>query len=321
MRLAVPAVFLLFPAGCLAVLFQFGRPDIDYWLQPLDVGPVASNFVYEDNAPYSDAVVTAWDLISEPKDAITGPWGNKTGLFVPEPYGNYGLGRSPVQPTTYVQIAGREVGMCLDVQASEIPDQTYNPNMKFYYKWNMDFYLGDGGEKTWLYPYHSASAHPNPQFRCTFEAAVKTSQGSGVRHANTAFQWLEEISGTHIFVQHYVYDSRDEIQAVSSGYDPKIGKLWIAQKLGDPDAYCLTLPGSAVFTNGVWSDYRMFGLDQPWSRFETMIDFLNARYGISMSKDRDRWRLVAASFNLEMQQGYEGCIAGKCRDMTLWTRH
>lgn len=320
MRLGIPTIFLLFPAGCFALLFQLGRPEIDYWLLPEDIGSVQTDFIYEAHGPYSDAVVSGWDLIDEPTNAITGPWGNKTGLFVPAPYGDYGLGRSSVQPTTYVQILGREAGMCLDVQSAEIPEQTYNPNMKFYYKWNTGFYLSSG-QRTWLYPYHTDLAHPNPRFQCTFETAVITSQGDGVRHANTAFEWLDEISGTHIFVQHYVYDSRNDIHEVSSGYDPKIGKLWIAQKLGSPDAYGSTLPDSAVFTNGIWADYEMFGIDQPWSRFEAMIDFLNTKHGISMSRDRDRWRLVAASFNLEMQQGYAGSLAGKCRNMTLWTRH
>ncbi|QHI69165.1 hypothetical protein [Tichowtungia aerotolerans] len=181
--------------------------------------------------------------------------------------------------------------------------------------------MGSQGVKTWLYPYHTAYSNSNPRLQCSFDAAVKTSTGSGVRHANTAFQWLDEESGTIIYVQHYIYDSRSTINAVSSGYDPKINQLWIAQKLGAAGTYHGTLSSSSVFTNGVWLDYEYFGIDQSWNHFSTMISYLNNKHGISLGTDRDKWRLVYATLNLEMQQGYEGCLAGKFRNMEVWTRY
>jgi hypothetical protein len=311
----------LLPAGCFAFLFLIGHTTQDHHLLPVDVGSVAADIFYETNAPYGDAVVFAWDLISEPVNAITGPWGNKTGLFVPAPYGDYGVGRSSSQPTTYIQICSNQVGICLDVQPEEVADQTYNPNAKFYYKWNKDYYTGHSGVKTWLYPYNTGYSNSNPRVQCSFDAAVKTSSGTGVRHANTSFQWLDEESGNIIYVQHYVYDSRAFIPAVSSGYDAKINQLWIAQKLGAAGTFCGTLIGSSVFTNAVWSDYAMFGVDQSWSYFYNMITYLNNKHGISLGSDRDQWRLVSVSFNLEMQQGYDGCIAGKCKDVDVWTQY
>lgn len=286
-----------------------------------NIGSVASDIYYETNAPYGDEMVFAWDLISEPTNAITGPWGNKTGLFVPSPYGDYGVGRSFSQPTTYIQIYNNEIGICLDVQLSEVTNQTYNPNAKFYYKWNKDYYTGHQGVKTWLYPYHTDYSNSNSRVQCAFEAAVKTSFGTGVRHANTSFQWLDYESGAIIYVQHYVYDSRASINAVSSGYDAKINQLWIAQQLGAAGTFCGTLTGSSVFTNTVWSDYTTFGVDQSWGHFSNMIAYLNNKHGISLGTDRDKWRLVSVSFNFEMQQGYDGSLAGKCKDFDVWTRY
>lgn len=283
------------------------------------IGSVWSDFYYETNAPYGDEVVWGWDLISEPTVPISGPWGNKTGLFVPAPYGDYGLGRHAAQPTTYIQVYSNEVGICLDVQPGEVGSQTYNPNVKSFYFWDWGSY-GKQGSAGWLYPFHSTYSNTNPRLLCTFDAAVVTSSGTGVRHANTSFQWVDEVSGEQLYVQHYVYDSRTSINAVSSGYDPKINKLWIAQKLGDPAVYCGTLEGSGVFTNAVWADYTFFGVDTSWGQFEDMVVFLNGQHGTSFGTDRDKWRLASASFNLEMQQGHEGSVGGKVKDMKVWTR-
>ena len=314
-------IFCLFPLFCLAWLFELDSIRITEHLIGGDIGSIAADVYYETDTPFGDEVVWAWDLISKPTNAITGAWGEMTGLFVPMPYENYGVGRESILPTTYIQIFGQELGMCLNVQDTEVPHQTYNPNVKYFYKWNRDYYTGHKGAKIWLYPYHTAYSNSNPVLQCSFQAAVKTSYGTGVRHANTSFQWRDEESDSIIYVQHYVYDSRDTIKTVSSGYDKKISQLWVALMLGSPDAYCGTLPGSAVFTNSVWADYNWFGITQSWDQFLNMVLFLNTKHGINLGTDRDKWRLVSVSFNLEMQQKYEGCMAGKFKQMKVWTSH
>ena len=288
-------------------------------LEAGDVGSVGSDFYYETSTPYGDEVVWGWDLISEPTVPITGAWGNKTGLYVPAPYGDHGLGRSSSQPTTYIQIYSNEVGICLDVQPGEVASQTYNPNVKFYYFWNWGNY-GEQASTGWLYPFHSTYSNANPRLQCSFDAAVKTSFGTGVRHANTSFQWVDEESGSQIYVQHYVYDNRGAgISDVNSGIDPKINKLWLAQKVGAPGAYCSTLEGSSVYTGTVWPEYEYFGIDTSWSQFEEMIVYLNNRHGTSLGLDRDKWRLASVSFNFEMQWKFEGSMGGKVKDMKVWT--
>ena len=293
----------------------------DYHLFSGNLGSVATNFYYNAAPPYGDEGVAGWDLISNLTNPITGPWGNKTGLFVPAPYGNYGLGRSSSQPTTFVQMYGTEAGLCLDVESWEVPSETYNPNVKLMYIWNKGYYMGGNGTKTWLYPYSTAYSNSNPHLMCSFEAAVKTSYGSGVRHANTAFEWVDEVSGTIVYVQHYIYGSRTNINDVASGFDAKSGQLWITEKLGSSGCFCEPLEGSAVWTNTVWSDYKYFGIDQSWTDFSNLVSYLNQKHNLNMGYDRNKWRLLCATFNLEMQQGFDGCAAGKVNDFDVWTRY
>ncbi len=291
-----------------------------YHLKGGDIGTVPKDFVYEKAIPVDDEVIWAWDLISEPTLPVVRPL-NSTGLTVPEPYGKYERSRSAGSPTTYYQIYEDEVGMCLNVKPEEVSQETYNPNMKLAYRWKADYYGGNETKKTWLYPYSNLYPHKNPRLQIEFQADVKTSQGTGIRHAHTAQQWLDEETGLHVYLQHYYYDSRESFPPITSGYDPKIHKLWVIVRMDGKGSYHGLLPGTKPFSNKTWDDYAAFGIDQSWEHFKNIIRYLNEEHDLNMSLNRDKWRLAIFSNNFEMQRGYPGTLAGKIKDTNIRTRY
>lgn len=308
------------PPCAQAACFSFLAADGDdvFHLVPGSMGSVTQRWYYETEPPTGLRCAVGYDLLSNPQIPITGPWGNKTGLSVPAPYGDCGVARHAQQPTTYIQMAGRELGICLDVQPEEIARQTYNPNAKFIYKFPADYYPGHQGTKINLYPFHSACGDA-PSLQFSFEAAIKTSHGDGVRHANNTYLWRDDASGQVVYVQFYYHDERYGTDW-ASGYDSKIGQLWVLQRLGRPTGWHTAMPASSVYSQTVWPDYRFFAASQSWSQFSAMITALNAKHpGANYGLDRDKWRLIQVMLNLEMQRGYAGCIAGKFRNMAVWT--
>lgn len=308
------------PCRVQGAIFSFAATDENdvFHLVPGEMGSVHERWYYETSPPQGVRAAVGWDLISNPQTPIDGPWGEKTGLEVPAPYGDYGVARRSEQPSSYIQIVGRELGICLDVQPDEIGDQTYHPNAKFIYTFPADYYPGHQGEKIPLYPFHSAYG-ANPSLQFSFEAAIKTSYGDFVRHAHKQYLFRDETSGQPVYVQFYINDPRSTPDW-ASGYDDKIGQLWVLQRFGRSTGWHTVMPGSATFSDTTWEEYRFFAGGQSWDEFDAMIQALNAKHSAAnYGRDRDKWRLIQVSLDLEMPFGYAGSIAGKFRNMAVWT--